>query len=421
MGKETNLVTQGSTDIAVRSKKMAASLSSYARQLTFENRSRRNLYRLAGMSPMLRDKIFFYLFWASFIFYFLIPFSLGVLYYGLIASPQYESEVRFVLRSAAPILSRDRFSASSAEPKAKIAQDTQVVTSYLDSYAFIADLEKTHDWTALYRKDGIDFLSQLDPESSKEARLDYWRQYYSSWINPKSGIVELTLRAFSAADAHNLMKTILVLAEQRVNQLNAGIWSNLQASAEADLKRASDDLEHLRLSFRDLQNKTGVFDVTLSAESLSALIARIDGEISDLKSQRAVLEGTIVQTSPVLRTLDQQISARQNQVDALKARTAGNGGLDNDTLAQTSQEFEAVQLELKIAETRFSDAIEELEKVKLISSLQLIYLDQFTSPTLADSSTYPNRPLSIAAVFVVCLVLWSAASGFLWFLRHRID
>lgn len=64
-------------------------------------------------------------------------------YYIFIASPRYASEVRFVLRSSAPMLSRDRYASSTIEPKAKIVQDTAVLLNYIDSPAMIQDLEKT--------------------------------------------------------------------------------------------------------------------------------------------------------------------------------------------------------------------------------------------------------------------------------------
>jgi len=105
---------------------MASALSAYARMLTFENRSRRNLYRLAGLAPRTRDKVFSILILVCFVVTFIIPMIASTVYYVFIASPRYASEVRFVLRSSAPMLSRDRYSSSTVEPKAKIVQDTAV-------------------------------------------------------------------------------------------------------------------------------------------------------------------------------------------------------------------------------------------------------------------------------------------------------
>ena len=98
---------------------MAAALNSYARNLTFENRSRRNLYKLAGIAPKLRDKVFSYLILAAFIVYFVIPISSSVIYFGFIATPQYESEIRFIVRSSVPLLTRDRYASGNAETEGK--------------------------------------------------------------------------------------------------------------------------------------------------------------------------------------------------------------------------------------------------------------------------------------------------------------
>lgn len=403
---------------------MASSLSSYSRQLTMSNRSRRNLYRIAGLSPTAWDRLFSVLMTLAFLICFLIPFVGAAVYFSTIATPQYESETRFVIRSAAPLLTRDRFSSATAEPEAKIVQDTQIVVNYLATPEIVARLDQEVGLHAVYGEEDVDYLSRLAPDASREDLLDYWETRHEAEVNPKSGIVELTVAAFSPEEALLVLNAVLGFAEDRVNRLNAGIWDSLRQSAEQDVEMASQVLETQRLRLQEIQDQTGVFSVDLEAEGLSEIRRQVDSEIAQLKSEREALSATLAPNAPALRRLDRRIKARERQSADLRARGAGGAERDKkarETLSEQARKFEAAQLEIEIAETRFRDAVDELEKVKLVSSLQLVYLDRFTEPTLAEDSTRPNVPLAIFLSLLAALAAWGVVGGGLFILREKLD
>ncbi|SHN12289.1 hypothetical protein [Roseibium suaedae] len=421
MSQKKQVANQTDNAVVVRSQKMAAALSSYARHLTFENRSRRNLYRLAGLAPKMRDKVFEKLLIGAFIFCFLIPFAWSVFHYTIYVSPQYASEVRFVVRSATPLLTRNRFAGGAVSLKDKIVQDTQVVVNYLNSPEFVRDLDKEISLNSVFGRDGIDGFSRIDPEASWEKHVKYWERHLSSSINPKSGIVELTVYAFSPEEATQIMNVVLKLAEQRINTMNGDIWSNLLAGAEKGVETASARLETLRRAVQDTQNKTGVFDIGLAAESLGTVLTKLETEIADLNIRKDSLSKSLEPDSPTLVNIDRQIAARKIQVQVLRDKTAGGDGGKDQNLAEYSKQFEQLELDQKIAEEQFTAAVEDLEKIKLVSTLQLVYLDKFTEPTLADESSYPDIPLSLFLSLLGCLTAWGVASGLIVLLRHKLD
>jgi len=400
---------------------MAVALSSYARALTFENRSRRNLYRLAGLAPRLRDKIFEKLIVFSFFFCFALPLAASSIYYVFIASPQYSTEVRFVVRSSAPLLSRDRYASANAEPKAKIVQDTSVILNYLESPGMVRDLQNIVSLNQMFGRSDIDFLSRLDADATQEELTDYWNTKFTTEVNPKSGIVTLNVYGFSPQESFELLAVVLQLAEQRVNKLNSGIWTNLFASAQSDVEAASNDLEDLRAKFRDAQNETGVYDIELAAESLHQILTKIEADIATLKSEREALSVVVGEDTPRLADLDRQIAARVIQSQVLKDRIAGGETGGGKNLAETFRVFEDLQLNVKMAEDRLASAIEELEKVRLVSALQLVYLDQFTDPIMPDTSSYPDKPLALFLSLLICLTMWGATAGSIALLRNKLD
>lgn len=413
--------TGESQTIIARSQKIAGALSSYARALTFENRSRRNLYRLAGLAPRTRDRVFAFILAFIIGVAFVLPVGSGVAYYAFIASPGFVSEVRFIVRSSAPILSRDRYSSDTVEPKAKVVQDTAVLLNYLGSPAIVQDLQKNTNLRQVFGRGEIDFISRLGDDATQDDTLEYWKDRYSASVNPKSGIVELEVTAFTPREAYDLSKLILRLSEEQINRLSSGMWNDLLVSAQKDVDSATAEVAVLRGNLRDTQNRTGVFDVDLSAESITSVLTGLEANIAQLKSRRDALSQSLSGKAPQLADMDRRLLALTEQAKQLKERTAGSSLEQAGNLADYSSVFDRLKLDLKIAEDRLRSAIGELEKVKLVSSLQLVYVDNFTEPTLPDKSTYPNVPLSL---FLWCL-LWLTVSGSICgvvlFCRNKLD
>lgn len=407
--------------VIVRASKLSTALSSAARQLTFQNRSRRNLYHLAGLTPRIRDRIFSILLILNFILLFFIPFFGSVLYFVFIVTPKYESSTKFVLRSATPVLSRDRFADGGATPSPKIIQDTQIVVNYLTSQDFLKKLKEVVNIKNIYGDSKIDYLSRLDIKSSKEEQLDYWEDQFDAWISPKSGIVEIQMRAFTANDAQSLLQHTVRLSETRVNQLNQGIWSTLIAAAETDFKQASDELERRRLEFRDIQNSTGVFDLEQTAGGVNEIITGLNSEIANLNSQEDVMSQSLSSTSPQMTDLRRRINARRKQVEALNAEFTSKSDKKNKAFSGYSTLFEQSRLEQELAEERFATSVRELERVKLISSLQLVYLDKFVEPTLPETNKYPRVFLMISLSFGACLLAWGAFTMVILLFRTKLD
>lgn len=421
MANDSQLTHSERQSVASRNQKMAAALSSYARALTFENRSRRNLYRLAGLAPRIRDRLFSTLLVLTVVFTLVIPMAGSIVYYSFIASPIYASEVRFIVRSSAPLLSRDRYATNTVEPKAKIVQDTAVLLNYLNSPAIIQDLGKHTNLLTLFGRSEIDFVSRLRSDATKDDTLDYWEDRHAASVNPKSGIVELEVTAFSPKEAHDLAQLVLQLSEQQINKLSSGMWNDLLISTQKDVDIATKEVGDLRGKLRDAQNDTGIFDIDLSAESISTVLTNIEASIAELQSRRAALSQSVKVGSPQLSDINRRLAGLEEQAKLLRGKVAGSSSGGEANLADYSQIFDRLKLDLKMAEEKLQSSIGELEKIKLVSSLQLVYVDNFTDPTLPDYAKYPNLLLSLLLCLLAFSGICGAACGLLVILRKKLD
>lgn len=418
---EKQILQAEQPSVLVQGQSMAAALSSYARALTFENRSRRNLYRLAGLAPRTRDRVFAGLLMIIVGLTFVLPMMGSIVYYAFVASPGYASEVRFIVRSSAPFLSRDRYSTDTVEPKAKIVQDTAVLLNYLGSPAIIHDLKEKLDLRQIFGRDDIDWFSRLPEDATQDELLKYWKRHYSSSVSPKSGIVELEVTAFTPKDAHQLLNVVLQLSEEQINKMSSGMWSDLLNSAKTEVDSATQEVSDLRGKLRDTQNETGVFDVDLSAASIITVLTNVESSIAEMKSRRLALSQSVGDGSPQLSDMDRRLAALEEQAKSLRAKTAGSSSDGASNLANYSSVFDKLKLDLQLAEGKLQSAIREFEKVKLVSSLQLVYIDNFTEPTLPDESKYPNVPLALFLCLLAFAAICGAASGVVLAVRKKLD
>ncbi|MGH9917052.1 MAG: Wzz/FepE/Etk N-terminal domain-containing protein, partial [Pyrinomonadaceae bacterium] len=152
-----------------------------------------------------------------------LPTTLSTIYYGVIASPQYASETRFVVRSpnrnAAGMLSG--FLQSTGFVRAQ--DDSYVVMEYIESRAAVATLEERSDLRELLARPEADFLTRFPrpwSDATEEALYRHYRRIMTIDTDSSGGVTTLEVRASRPEDAQKLTEALLVGAETLINQLN---------------------------------------------------------------------------------------------------------------------------------------------------------------------------------------------------------
>ena len=135
-----------------------------------------------------RDACLSLLFKVSFVVVFLLPSLAALVYFSLIASPQYVAEARFTVQGGEPI-KLDAFSVVTGLPSLTVVQDTQVVTNYIESPSIVRRLEQRLDLRSLYGNESIDWLSRFNPKKPFEKLADYWKTKTDVSIQLPGGIV----------------------------------------------------------------------------------------------------------------------------------------------------------------------------------------------------------------------------------------
>ncbi|MBB4105772.1 capsule biosynthesis protein [Allorhizobium borbori] len=401
-----------------RSRLTVKALSTTARKLRFSTSNRSDLYKAVGLRPRMIDRVFRWAFVANTALVLIMPIVSAIFYFGLLASDQYQSETRFVVRTSTPAIGQDQLGKVSGLPSAKIVQDTQIVTNFIHSRAILEELEKAINLRERFMRENVDFASRLKQDATFEEFLDYWDRMVKTSISPSSGIITVTVNAFSAEDAHDIADAIMKSSEAMINRLSDRIWQDVTATSKTNLDRASENLRALRARMAVQQNESGVLTVESSSLILSSLLTKLQQEKIQLEQSYTVKANSMGKNTPQMKVLAREIESKQAQIDDLQRKVTGS---DVDNLASVSAAFSNLQFETRLAEEQFSASVRTFEQVQFMSNQQLMYLDSFLKPNLPDEALYPRRGLGIGLTALGSVFLWLALTGILRQIKTKVD
>ncbi|WVT77571.1 capsule biosynthesis protein (plasmid) [Sinorhizobium chiapasense] len=417
----TNLDQELRKSSALQKNKAAAQLlATTARKLRFSTSSRSGLYKAVGLRPRLVDRVFRWALIINTVVFLIVPVASTLIYYGLIASDQFQSEARFVVRTSTPAIGKDQLGKVTGLPSAKIVQDTQIVTNFIHSRTVLEALERKLDIRRLYMRDEADIVARLKPDATYEEFLDYWEGMVKTSVSPASGIVTVTVRAFTAEDARDILTTVVASSEHAINELNDRIWKDVTATAKNNLDRAAEHLRDVRERVAAQQNRTGVLTVEGSLSILTNLLTALQKEKIELEQSYRVKLESVSKYSPQMIVLSREIESKQAQIEKLNLEIAGRASEPNRNLADVSAEFSSLQFETQLAEQQFAASVRTYEQVQFISKQKLMYLDSFLTPSLPDEALYPRRLLWISITAIASAFLWALSIGVIVLARNKI-
>jgi capsular polysaccharide transport system permease protein len=398
---------------------IASRLSVAARKLRFSTSKRSDLYAAVGLRPRLMDRVFKAAFILATIFLLILPIITSALYYGFLASDQFESETRFTVRPSSPALGNDQIGNVAGMPSVELYQDTQIVMNFINSREIIDVLKQRLDFHKLFGGPNVDWFARLPDDATEEDLLHLWNHMVSVSVTPSSGIITLKVRAFTPEDARALAKDIVGASETVVNNINDRIWKDVTATAQRNLDHANVELQAAREKLAQAQNNNGVLSVEGSSDVVTNLISAVEGDLLKLQQRYQTQISMVSKNAPQMRVLQREIDSKQSQLEELKQRLAGQQ-TSSKNLASISQDLSQLQLAQSLAQQQFSAAVKSFEQIQFVSKQQLLYLDSFLPPQLPDEAQYPKRTLWIILTIIASISLWATVLGILNITRAHI-
>lgn len=347
----------------------------------------------------------------------ILPVLLSALYLFLIASDEFVSESRFVIKAPNQRGGQVSTFANLIQTTGLSAGQEQAdqVIDFVRSRSALQKLSREMPFKEVYSGEGTDFLSGFPrpwEEDAFEDLYDYYRDKVSIDRDTNTGLIVLRTRAFTPGDAQGINERLLQQSEALVNELNERARRRAISEAESRVKEAQARVAAARRAVAAYRNKAQLVDPLKQATGVVEIANRLITERAALDAQLSTLR-RITPDHPAIPALRQRIASLTTEIDLQTARIVGGPG----TISGKLPGYEALALEQEFAGELLVLTGSALEQARTEAMKQQFYLERVVNPNEPDLPEYPHawRILLTIFGFALCLyfIIWMFVVGIL--------
>ena len=335
----------------------------------------------------------------------IVPTLLFTIYISLFASDQYQVEAKFAIKGKAMMLS-DALGALTGMPSLQQAQDSQVIIDYVESRTLVEKLDRELNLRDMFGRAGIDVLSRINRNEPMEQLVKYWRKQIRMKVEMPANIVYLTIRAFTPEDSLRIGNAIVAASEQLVNDLSDRSRRDAVETARIELERAEAQLVQMRAQSKATRDQEGLIDPKRSGDEFLKIMGELKLDKIKLDAEIQVASRNLSPQSPGMQTLRAKVDAVSTQIANVERSLTTKG--KEASLSDSYVRFDKSRLDQEWAEKHYQMVAGSLEKARVDSERQQVYLESFIQPVLPQEAEFPRR------IWLICMV--GACSFLAWFI-----
>lgn len=385
-----------------------------ARALMASVRQRMDWTRLPGLGPREEDTSTYgsRIIRRVGLFVLLPTLVIGLYLFGF-ASNQYVAEAQFAVRGNVEPMENISLGQYTNLIQKHNSQDSFIVRDYIGSQTMVETLEKSIGISKMFSRPEADFWTRFVPSDPIEDLTKYWRKHVEAHIDSISGVIRLTVRAFTPEDALTITREVVARSETLINAISKRAQADMVAQAQADAATAQERLRNAHVALQSFRNQWGVIDPIKSAEgTLTTLNTLRKDKLKNENDLQVLRSSNLDERSRSIQTLvangaaiDQQMKLLQDELTSAGAAAGGGPNLTEALL-----QYEGLLVERTIAEKLEESASGMLDRARIAASKQHIFLATFVPPVLPTDSLYPERGHTLLVAFFCFLVIWSSCS-----------
>ena len=334
-----------------------------------------------------------------------IPTSLAVIYYGVLASDVYVSESQFVVRSP------DKPAASGLGVLLKsvgfsnAGDEIFATQDYVVSRDALRALNRRNAVVEAYTRPGISILDRFNSfgwNGSFEDLYEYYTHKVAIENDSASSITTLSVKAYSAQDAQRFNRQLLAQAETLVNRLNLRGQGDLIAYAERETNEAEQAGLRASRELAQYRDQQGVIDPEKQATVQLQLVSKLQDELIGARTQLAQLRA-LAPENPQIPALEPRIGSLTREIDVALGQVTGTSA----SLSGTAVRYQRLELEREFAAKRLTAALSSLQEARNEARRQQAYVERIVQPSLPDEAQLPRRHRGVIGTFALAFIVWS--------------
>jgi capsular polysaccharide transport system permease protein len=321
-------------------------------------------------------------------------------YQGWIATDRYVSEANVVLESpqiAPPTLDVGTLFGGSNPSRG----DMLLLRDHLLSFDMLRKVESALPFREHYSNRTIDLFSRLDAlDLPQEEIHEYYLERVSVELDDYAQVLRVKVQAFSPEMAHSIATLLLKEGEAHMNAMGQRLAAEQVRFLELQVRALFERFEAARQDLIDHQNIHGLVSPVGTVESISAVVASMEGQLANLKAERSALASFQRENSPELVKVEAAIRSLSEQIELERARLAQRSG---GALNTVSAEYQSLELKAQFAQESYSSVLSALEGTRIEAARKLKQVSVLQSPTLPEYPIEPARLYNSVVFSVVAL------------------
>lgn len=346
-----------------------------------------------------------------------LPVLLSAVYFFGVASDQYVSESRFVVKApnqrGAQISSFANLIQTTGLSGGQ-EQSNQVI-DYVRSRSALAELARDPGIRKIYGAEKVDAFSRFPRPwegESFEDLFDYYRDKVNIARDTDTGLVVLRTIAFDPEAAAVINERLLRQSEDLVNKLNENARTKAIEEATSRVVEAEQRVAAARQAIAAYRNQAAVVDPLREATGVVEIANRLITQRAELEAQLSTLR-SVTPDHPTIPALREQIASLTREIDRQTARVVGG----KDAISGKLPSYDALVLEQELASELLVLAQTTLEGARTDALKQQFYLERVVNPNVPDQPEYPKALRIVLTIlgFALCLyfIIWMFVVGIL--------
>jgi len=328
-------------------------------------------------------------------------------YWSLLAARRYVSEAHVVVDlvqspSTASSMGLPELSSALSGSAPTAPRDLLLLRDYLLSTDMLKVLDAKLDLRAHYSGSYDPFSRMLYKDEPLEWFQRHYRSRVSAEYDEKNGVLVIQAQAYTPQMAQDIARAMVEEGGRFINELAQNLARVQVRFAEREVAAAATRMAQARQGLVAFQNTHGLVSPPGTVVDISAVVARLEGERSDLQARRGAMAAYLAPTAPDLIQVNEQIRAVDRQLHAQRARLASTGG---NTLNRVAEQYDRLQIEAGFQQSMYQTAIAALERARIDATRTLKTVSVLQQPILPQYSAEPGRLYHSAAFGLGTLLL----------------
>lgn len=332
---------------------------------------------------------------------------LASMYWLVVASDRYVSEAHVIVQRTDLSTSQATDFSSLLGSAGGGHADQLLLRDHLLSVDMLKKIDSALNLRAHYSDWHRDPLSRMwFANASIESFYRHYLSRVSVELDEYAGVLIIKAQGYDPETAHAITSLLVQEGERFMNEMAHNLAQDQVAFLEKQVAAMNTRAAQARLAVLNYQDKKGLVSPQATAENIVEIVARLEGQRTELETQRGALRAYLVHNHPSIVQLDQQIAAVEKQIAQEQAKLTSPKG---KTLNRAVEEFQRLEMEAVFAQDVYKTALVALEKGRIEATRNIKKVSVLQSPSRPEYPLEPRRLYNTVVFMLVALLLAGVA------------